>query len=85
MNIDKHPSFAPVTMSDPKPDTDPLSKPIDFVITNTDRSNAALIACELEAHRRKRNQLDASRAPAGLVVGVASQAEWDAAVAEFRV
>jgi hypothetical protein len=66
--------------------TDPEEiKTIPWVQTNTDRSAVALIACELEAHRRKRNQFDASRAPAGLVTGEASAEDWDKAVAEFRV
>jgi hypothetical protein len=65
-------------------DPEPI-KTIPWVQTNTDRSTAALIACELEAHRRKRNQFDASRPPAGLIVGEASAEDWAKAVAEFRV
>lgn len=78
MNITKRPSFQPVTLAEPKPDTDPLARPIPYVITPQLLDTAVMCRLEIEAMRR-------FRAPEGLEVGEATQAEWDSALAKFRV
>lgn len=46
----------PAYMKDP----DPRSNPIPFVMTNADKSEAAVVACHLEAYRRRQNERDAT-------------------------
>lgn len=62
----------PVTLTDPKP-----IPSIPFVMTNADKDIAMLARLEIIA-------MKGHRKPAGLVTGTATQAEWDAAVREFR-
>lgn len=61
-----------VTLTDPKP-----IPSIPFVMTNADKDIAMLARLEIIAMKGRRE-------PEGLEVSVATQAEWDAAVAEFR-
>jgi hypothetical protein len=42
-------------------DLDPRSQPIPFVMTNADKSEAAVVACHLEAYRRRQNERDAAQ------------------------
>lgn len=61
-----------VTLTDPKP-----IPSIPFVMTNADKDIAMLARLEIIA-------MKGHREPAGLEVSVATRAEWDAAVREFR-
>lgn len=77
--VTKLANWSPATHSDSKPDPDPLTRPIDFVLTKNDRDTAAIIRCDIEAMRRN------YREPEGLTVTTATQAEWDEAARRVRV
>ena len=70
--VTKLANWSPATHSDPKPDPDPLARPIDFVLTKNDRDTAAMCRLEIEAMKRH-------RCPDGLEVGFATQADFDEA------
>ena len=55
--------FTPKLGQDPAymKDPDPRSNPIPFVMTNADKSEAAVVACHLEAYRRRQNERDAAQ------------------------
>lgn len=55
--------FTPKLGHDPAylKDPDPRSNPIPFVMTNADKSEAAVVACHLEAYRRRQNERDAKQ------------------------
>lgn len=70
--------WKPATHSDPKPDPDPLARPIDFVLTDSEKTTAAIVRCDIEAMRRR------FREPDGLTVTESTQSEWDKAREAFR-
>lgn len=48
----KHPNWKPATIAEPKPDTDPRAKPIDFTLTPAERDIAVLARIDVIAARR---------------------------------
>lgn len=74
MNIATSPRWSPATLTE-KTDKDPMT--IDFVMTKAEKDHALI--CELE-----RRAMQAHRDPPGLVVGMATESEWNAAVEARR-
>ena len=50
--MNKHPNWKPATITAPKPDTDPRTKPIDFTLTPAERDIAVLARIEVLAAQR---------------------------------
>jgi hypothetical protein len=78
MSIAKFNNWTPATHADPKPDPDPLARPIDFVLTKNDRTAAAIVRCDIEAMQRRFRQ------PEGLEVTEISMEEFYEARDAFR-
>lgn len=76
--VTKLANWSPATHSDPKPDPDPLSRPIDFILTPADKDRAILASLEAESARRKANR-DETWERHGLIVDEVSPEAFEAA------
>lgn len=74
MNITKQDNWKPATLRD-----DDVEASIPFILTQAERTHAAIIRCDIERLQRS------FRCPEGLEVGEATEAEWLAAREAFRV
>lgn len=68
MSIIKNDNWKPATLRD-----EDMDAGIPFILTQSEKTHAAIIRCDIE--RMQRNY----REPEGLVVGLATQSEWDEA------